>query len=84
MCEIHLSSELAQRQNGLLKNYSIVDNTGKIHHQLWLNKVGQMYSDELSMKTSLLHALMLFTLSQIFRIGTVRYVTVLVLEYQLR
>ena len=46
-----------------LHTYDAIDKNGKVHHQTWLNKVGQMYIDEPSMKTPLLHALMEFTLS---------------------
>ena len=47
------------------KNYNnVLDKNEKIHHHSWLNKVNQIYSDEPSMKVSLLHALMYFTLSQ--------------------
>ena len=44
-----------------LKNYNILDNNSIVHHHLWIYKVGQMYSNEPSMKTSLLHSLMQFT-----------------------
>ena len=47
-----------------LKDYEVLDKHGKVHHHSWLKKVGQMYSDEPSMMTSLLHALMHFTLSR--------------------
>ena len=40
--------------------YDAIDNTENVHHQSWLNKVGQMYIDKPSMETSLLHALMEF------------------------
>jgi len=47
-----------------LQTYDAIDDAGKVHHQSWLKKVGKMYSDEPSMKSSLLHALMQFTLSR--------------------
>ena len=48
----------------ILYTYDAIENNGKVHHQTWLNKVAQMYIDEPSMKTSLPHALMEFTLSR--------------------
>ena len=48
----------------ILLTYEAVDKSGKVHHQTWLSKVTQMYIDEPSMKTSLLHALMEFILSR--------------------
>ena len=47
----------------ILQNYNSLDSTGKVHHQSWLNNVAKIYIDEPSMKTSLLYALMEFTLS---------------------
>ncbi len=43
-------------------NCNILGNNGKVHHHLWQNKVGQMYSDELSINSSLLHTLKQFLL----------------------
>ena len=48
----------------MLHTYDAIDKNGKDHHQTWLDKVGQMYIDEPSMKTSLLYALTEFTLSR--------------------
>ena len=53
-----------EENHSKLKEYNVFDQNGKVHHQAWLKKVGQMYSDEPSMKSSLLHALMHFTLSR--------------------
>ena len=42
----------------MLQIYDVIDNTtGKIHHPPWLYKVGQVSSDDPSMKNSLLHTL---------------------------
>ena len=48
----------------ILQNYNSLDSTGKVHHQSWLNNVAKIYIDEPFMKTSLLHALIEFTLSR--------------------
>ena len=48
----------------MLRTYDAIDDDGKVNHQCWLNEVGQMYTDEPSMKNSLLHALMQFILSR--------------------
>ena len=48
----------------MLHTYEAIDKNGKVHHQAWLDKVSKMYMEEPSMKSSLLHALMEFTLSR--------------------
>ena len=48
----------------MLRAYETLDDTGKVNHQSWLTKVGTMYTDAPSMKNSLLHALLEFTLSR--------------------
>ena len=52
------------KNESVLRTYDAKDENGKVHHQAWLDKVSQMYMDEPSLKTSLLHALMEFTLSR--------------------
>ena len=47
-----------------LQHYNIVDQQGKIHNETWLNKFCTMYAREPSIKNSLLHALIQFTLSR--------------------
>ena len=47
-----------------LKQYDVVDQNGKIHHEKWIMKLSKMYQDEPAMKDSLLHSLLKFTLSR--------------------
>ena len=53
-----------KKNTPMLRTYDAIDDDGKVNHQCWLNKVGQMYADEPSIKNSLLHSLMHFTLSR--------------------
>ena len=47
-----------------LKQYDVVDQSGKVHHEKWIMKLSKMYRDEPTMKDSLLDSLMKFTLSR--------------------
>ena len=47
-----------------LKQYDIVDQSGKVHHEKWIMKLSKMYRGEPTMKDSLLDSLMKFTLSR--------------------
>ena len=64
-CAKYISHQAWLKRNmNILHAYEAIDKSGKIHHQTWLSKVAKMYIDEPSMKTSLLHALIEFTLSR--------------------
>ena len=47
-----------------LHSYNVVDKEGKVHNETWLNKFCKIYSEESSMKNTLMSALMQFTLSR--------------------
>lgn len=47
-----------------LHSYNVVDKEGKIHNETWLNKFCKIYSEDPSMKNTLLTALIQFTLSR--------------------
>ena len=65
MCVKHISHQDWIKCNmSVLHTYGAIDKSGKVHHQTWLSKVAQMYIDEPSNKTSLLHALVEFILSR--------------------
>ena len=47
-----------------LREYDVVDDSGKIYHDKWISKLSKIYHDEPAMKESLLDALIKFTLSR--------------------
>jgi len=64
-CKQYLAHHQWMKENfSKLQVYNVVDQHGKIHNETWLNQFARIYSEEPSMKDTLLHALIQFTLSR--------------------